>query len=224
MNTGLQDAYNLAWKLALVVDGAANDSLLDSYASEREPVADRLLGTTDRAFTLIVSDNWLGALFRTRILARLVAFAMGCDAARRFAFGTVAQIGINYRSGPLARGLGAMPKGAPQPGDRFPWMMLRLTPDGSAEDLFRRLDDTCFNLLLIGQSTAPADLAPLGDLVKIHHLLTGAPNDTEFARWRIPAPSYFLLRPDGYIGLAGVKYEHAAVTRYRQDQLRMKSG
>src|SRR5712691_9104815 len=68
MNTGLQDAYNLAWKLALVVKGQADDALLDTYEAERIPVAQRLLSTTDRAFTLLVSDGWLAGLFRTRIL------------------------------------------------------------------------------------------------------------------------------------------------------------
>ena len=58
MNTGLQDAYNLAWKLALVVDGRADAALLDSYEAERMPVAQRLLETTDRAFSVVVSDNW----------------------------------------------------------------------------------------------------------------------------------------------------------------------
>jgi len=66
MNTGLQDAYNLAWKLALVVSGKADAALLDSYASERIPVAHRLLRTTDRAFTLVVSDSRIAGLFRTR--------------------------------------------------------------------------------------------------------------------------------------------------------------
>src|SRR5262249_49155777 len=59
MNTGLQDAYNLAWKLALVVQGGADASLLDSYEAERMPVAERLLQTTDRAFQMVVSDSWL---------------------------------------------------------------------------------------------------------------------------------------------------------------------
>ena len=69
MNTGLQDAYNLAWKLALVVQGQADVTLLDSYEAERMPVAQRLLRTTDRAFTLVVADTWLAGLFRTQLLA-----------------------------------------------------------------------------------------------------------------------------------------------------------
>ena len=71
MNTGLQDAYNLGWKLALVVKGQAGEALLGTYEDERIPVARRLLNTTDRAFKLIVADNWFAGLFRTKILAGL---------------------------------------------------------------------------------------------------------------------------------------------------------
>ena len=93
MNTGLQDAYNLAWKLALVVSGRAAGTLLDSYELERIPVAERLLRTTDQAFSLIVSDRWLAGLFRTRVLARILAFAMRRDRTRKLAFRTISQIG-----------------------------------------------------------------------------------------------------------------------------------
>src|SRR5207245_6487533 len=71
MNTGLQDAYNLAWKLALVTEGRADAALLDSYEEERMPVARRLLNTTDRVFRLLVSDNPLAGILRTKILARI---------------------------------------------------------------------------------------------------------------------------------------------------------
>src|SRR5437899_4029304 len=83
MNTGLQDAYNLAWKLALVVSGKADAALLDAYELERIPVADRLLRTTDRAFTAVVSDSWVAAIFRTQIMARIVAFAMSIGRVRK---------------------------------------------------------------------------------------------------------------------------------------------
>src|SRR5437773_12524230 len=69
MNTGLQDAYNLAWKLALVVSGRAGEALLDSYEAERLPVAKRLLSTTDRAFSLVVSDGRLALRVHTRIFS-----------------------------------------------------------------------------------------------------------------------------------------------------------
>jgi NADPH-dependent dioxygenase len=60
MNTGIQDAYNLAWKLAGVIHGHAGEALLDSYAAERVPVGEQLLGSTNRATTLIqMSNPWV---------------------------------------------------------------------------------------------------------------------------------------------------------------------
>src|SRR5216117_2118928 len=102
MNTGLQDAYNLAWKLALVVSGRAGAAVLDSYEDERVPVADRLLRTTDRSFALVVSDRWLAGVFRTRVLAKVVAFVMSRNRLQRLAFRTISQTGIRYRSSPLS--------------------------------------------------------------------------------------------------------------------------
>ena len=81
MNTGLQDAYNLAWKLALVSPRQADDALLDSYEAERMPVAKRLLETTDRAFQLVVSDNWLAGLFRTRVVANVASLRCRASAS-----------------------------------------------------------------------------------------------------------------------------------------------
>src|SRR6266516_1606744 len=102
MNTGLQDAYNLAWKLALVVSGRAGAALLDSYEDERVPVAKRLLSTTDRAFSLVVADSWLAGLFRTRVVPKIMAFLMGLNWVQRLVFRTISQIGIRYRNSSLS--------------------------------------------------------------------------------------------------------------------------
>jgi 2-polyprenyl-6-methoxyphenol hydroxylase-like FAD-dependent oxidoreductase len=116
MNTGLQDAYNLAWKLALVVKGYADVVLLDSYEEERLPVARRLLNTTDRAFRLVVSDSRFAGLFRTKILAKIAAFAMTLERVQKFAFRLVSQTGIRYGNSSLSKSLDDLPKGAPRCG------------------------------------------------------------------------------------------------------------
>jgi 2-polyprenyl-6-methoxyphenol hydroxylase-like FAD-dependent oxidoreductase len=130
MNTGLQDAYNLAWKLALVVKGQGNAALLESYEEERVPVARRLLNTTDRAFRLVVSDSWLAGLLRTKVLARIAAFAMTLERVQRIAFRTVSQTGIRYRKSALSDSQQGLPEGAPRGGDRFPWLRLNLRTGG----------------------------------------------------------------------------------------------
>jgi 2-polyprenyl-6-methoxyphenol hydroxylase-like FAD-dependent oxidoreductase len=223
MNTGLQDAYNLGWKLALVAAGRAEERLLDSYSAEREPVAERLLQTTDRAFSLIVSDGWLGTLFRTRVLARILAFAMGRERFRRLAFRTISQIGIHYRDGPLSQPQTQPARDAPAAGDRFPWLRLSFAPGAPAEDLFARLDDTRFNLLLFGQRALTIADGPR-DLLAVHAIPTDPANDRELARARIPAPCFYLLRPDGHIGLAGAGFDADLLSRYLAGRIGIPEG
>jgi hypothetical protein len=221
MNTGVQDAYNLAWKLALVVGGKAGESLVDSYETERIPIARRLLATTDRGFRLVVSHSRLAGLLRTQVIARLVAFAMSQGRIQDFAFRTVSQLGIHYRSSPLSRIVGDWPVDAPRAGDRFPWLHLQFEAAGPREDSFRRLDDRRFQLLVFGQ-TLPSSLVE-GDLWSAHEVPHSSENTAELVRARIPRPSYFLLRPDGHIGLCGTVADPDALQRYMTRQLRLTS-
>jgi 2-polyprenyl-6-methoxyphenol hydroxylase-like FAD-dependent oxidoreductase len=219
MNTGLQDAYNLAWKLALVVSGRTDAALLDSYEEERIPVAKRLLSTTDRAFALVVSGNWLAGLFRTRVLVKIVALAMGFAAIQKLAFRTISQTGIHYRDSRLSETPANFPDAAPRAGDRFPWLRLKFQTNGPTEDLFAKFDDMRFNLLLIGQSAPQQGFPDLGDLLRTHQVIDDPANDKELARVQIPQPSFYLLRPDGHVGLAGNHLDTAAATRYVSERL-----
>src|SRR3989441_450251 len=199
MNTGLQDAYNLGWKLALVLSGGAGEAVLDAYEAERMPVAQRLLATTDRAFMLVVSDTWLAGLFRTRILARIVAFAMRFKRVQTLAFRTVSQTGIAYRESPLSKMLPGLPDGAPRAGDRFPWLRLSFHANGPVEDLFQKLDDTRYSLIVTGQPAPPGEALGLGDRLRIHAIPDDPHNAQELARVRIPGPAFYLLPPDGHV-------------------------
>jgi len=215
MNTGLQDAYNLAWKLDLAVAQRAGDTLLDSYETERMGVAQRLLSSTDRAFRYLVSDRWLAGIFRTHVVMRIVATAMKLQRARRLAFRTLSQIGISYRSSVLSRTLAGVPADAPRAGDRFPWIRLCFDRGSPSEDLFAKLDDVPFNLLVFGQAgRAPARLGGGEDHVRVYDIPTDGVNGAELARVGIPRKSYFLLRPDGHIGLAGIDVDAAEVRRW----------
>ena len=221
MNTGLQDAYNLAWKLALVVSSRAGEVLLDSYEQERIPVAKRLLRTTDQAFSLVVSDHPLAALFRTRVLVKIIAFAMSFERIRALAFRTISQTGIHYRHSALSEMQPGVPGTAPRAGDRFPWLHLKFSPGGPSEDLFAKLDDTRFNLLLFGQAPAPNLLPRLEGLLRIHAIPDDSDNQRKLARMHIPLPSFYLLRPDGHVGLAGGRFDNAAARRYVSQRLHL---
>ena len=221
MNTGLQDAYNLAWKLALVAQNRASAELLDSYQEERIPVARALLNGTDRAFRIVVSDSWLLGLLRTKILSRIAAFAVNRKAIQRAAFRIVSQTGIRYRTSFLSSG--SLPEPAPQAGDRFPWLHLGFSAGEGAEDVFRRFRDTHFNLVVIGQPAPSADALPGGDLLRVHEVASDAGNESELARVGIPRPSFYLIRPDGYVGLCGTRLEADRIRDYFSRGVRLRT-
>jgi 2-polyprenyl-6-methoxyphenol hydroxylase-like FAD-dependent oxidoreductase len=223
MNTGLQDAYNLAWKLALVVKAQADAVLLDSYEAERVPIALRLLNTTDQAFRLVVSDSWLAGLLRTKILARIAAFAMSRERIQKIAFRTVSQIGIHYRKSSLSKSLEGLPGGAPRGGDRFPWLRLKFRTDGAVEDLFAKIDDTQFNLIVFGQPPPTEGALDLGGLLRIHVIPADPINDAELARAQIPWTSFYLVRPDGHVGLCGARLDAAAVKHYLSERVGLRA-
>lgn len=102
MNTGLQDSYNLAWKLALVLRGVAPRSLLTTYEQERRPVGDFLVSRTDRGFRTMAGG---GALFRTArwlLLNPLFGRNLLLPVLIHRMPTVISQVGISYRDGPLA--------------------------------------------------------------------------------------------------------------------------
>jgi 2-polyprenyl-6-methoxyphenol hydroxylase-like FAD-dependent oxidoreductase len=222
MNTGLQDAYNLGWKLALVVSGRCDASLLDTYEAERIPVARHLLETTDRLFSAAVSGSWVAGTFRTSIFPKLLAMAMRIDRVRKTAFRTISQIGIRYRESPLSETRESLPESAPRAGDRFPWLRLRLLPGGPVRDFFGELDDTRFHLVLAGQPEPTSGVADLEDLLRIHRIPGDPDNDEELSRTGIPRTAFYLVRPDGYVGLCGAVFDPATLSRWVSERLRWK--
>jgi 2-polyprenyl-6-methoxyphenol hydroxylase-like FAD-dependent oxidoreductase len=117
MNTGIGDAINLAWKLAAVLAGRADDRLLDSYEEERAAFAKRLVVSTDRAFSIATAEGRLADIIRTRIAPAVLPTAFAFEPFREFAFRTVSQITLNYRHMALSQGKAGEVEG----GDRLPW-------------------------------------------------------------------------------------------------------
>jgi hypothetical protein len=200
--------------LALVISNQADDALLDTYEAERRPFAQKLLATTDRAFRVVVSENWLAGILRTHVVPRVAAVAMTRRSVKRAAFQTLSQIGIRYRESSLSQAMGDMPEGAPHPGDRFPWLRLKFHAQGPREDLFQKLDDTRLNLLVIGQPAPSTASLQLGDMLKVHAIPSDIENDRALSAASITSPSYYLLRPDGHIGLAGTLFQEADLRQW----------
>ena len=118
MNTGIGDAVNLAWKIADVIHGRADASLLDSYEPERIAFARRLVATTDRAFTGVTSDGAIARRVRLNIVPAVAPAVFSFRAARRFMFRTISQIAVQYRGSSMSEGRAGDVHG----GDRLPWV------------------------------------------------------------------------------------------------------
>ncbi|WFG47213.1 FAD-dependent monooxygenase [Pseudonocardia alni] len=142
MNTGIGDAENLAWKLALVVRGEAGVELLDTYTAERRPVATEVLQRTTTNTRALVAEGRLARLLRDHVLVRI----LNLPAVQRQATRAASQLGVSYRRGPLG-GRGR----APRPGDRVPDRAVRLS-DGTPSTLTRELGPDW--VLLTGRTDA----------------------------------------------------------------------
>jgi 2-polyprenyl-6-methoxyphenol hydroxylase-like FAD-dependent oxidoreductase len=101
MNTGIQDAFNLAWKLALVERGAADEALLDSYEAERLPIARGVLATTDAATRGLGTFAGLRNPIAVGLRNQLVAFVTKLDAFRHRVGQNVSMIEVRYRESPI---------------------------------------------------------------------------------------------------------------------------
>jgi 2-polyprenyl-6-methoxyphenol hydroxylase-like FAD-dependent oxidoreductase len=103
MNTGIQDAYNLAWKLALVQKGDAHASLLDSYEAERLPIAQAVLDMTDKATKGMTTFGGLRHPIAVGLRNGLIRFATSLDAFSARALRGVSELDVSYRGSPIVK-------------------------------------------------------------------------------------------------------------------------
>jgi 2-polyprenyl-6-methoxyphenol hydroxylase-like FAD-dependent oxidoreductase len=210
MNTGIQDAWNLGWKLALVSKGVADEALLDSYEAERRPVGRLVLRFTDRATRIATSPSPLLRLLRTQVVPRLAPLALRSKRGRSLVYRTLSQLAIRYRHSPAVEEGQPAPRRGPKAGERLP--DARIARDGQTSWLQEALATPTVHLLLCG---SPLDwdgnqVAALQDryagLVSIHRLARepapGVLHDVDgqaFARLGVERAAHFLVRRDGYV-------------------------
>jgi hypothetical protein len=213
MNTGIQDAYNLAWKLAFVLKGYASESILDSYNEERLPNARRLLQTTDRMFNLAAGTDWLLNIIRTTIFPPLAGYITSLDAVRKRFFPIISQIGISYRDQELSDHDGDL-EFEVKAGDRLPYCMV------NGVGLYDRLHAPKFHLLTFsdGQNDY-ADVtsgiaAGMSDFLD-HHVVPLYARLVEI--FGIDEPFSVLVRPDNHIALITAASDLEAVRQYFVD-------
>jgi 2-polyprenyl-6-methoxyphenol hydroxylase-like FAD-dependent oxidoreductase len=196
MNTGIQDAYNLAWKIALVLKGDADELILDTYNEERLPNAKRLAGTTDRMFNLAAGSDWLLNLIRTTVFPPMAKYILSLEVVKKRFFPLISQIGINYRDSSLSKH-GFDEESEIKAGDRMPYFL----HDGKS--IYDELWQPKFHLLTFSdgqgdyQATRDEIESEYAHLVD-YHVVPLYPHVAEV--FDTNKPFNALLRPDNYIG------------------------
>lgn len=215
MNTGMQDAWNLGWKLALVTLGRAEAKLLDTYEAERWPVGRNLLRYTDRLFGFFVrvmSGSALASWFRRTVVARVLPFVFRWGRVRAWAFRFVSELAISYPKSPAVAEGRATPRTGPRAGERLPDALVQC--DGRSIHLQQELSGFGFHLLLCGD----ADGWDAGFVDGLIARYPGALTARNLSRDNSPGvlfdatgdalarlgirdgqSGHYLVRPDGYI-------------------------
>ncbi len=220
MNTGLQDAANLAWKLAAVLRRGADPALLDTYNAERQPVGAQVVATTDKLFSAAAGRTGWEATVRDWIAGPLTAAASHLTSVQQKAFRTVSEIDIAYAEGHFVEEAHADAFGGhgPAPGHRAPNASVARHRD--VFDLFagygftllafsrRALEDEELTRL----KAALDELCAGGDALRAHivsRVPFGRDERVEFVETATVFTTYgvmeanpqalYLIRPDGYV-------------------------
>jgi len=179
LNLGIQDAFNLGWKLAAAMGGWAQEGLLDSYESERRPVAEQVIRATSRATSVMTASSPLVRAVRTFALSRIASL----EPVQRRVRDAMSGLSVRY---PASSGDGAAA------GRRLPNARLTL-PDGKVCRLYDLMADGRFALLDLGpRGASAASVGGWSDRVRpvVADLL-----DVDAAHGAIA----LLVRPDGYV-------------------------
>jgi 2-polyprenyl-6-methoxyphenol hydroxylase-like FAD-dependent oxidoreductase len=197
MNSGIQDAYNLGWKLGLVLAGNATSGLLDTYEEERLPIASWLLDITSERLNAV--------------LDAIKEKGGGVDAV---ATPELTQLMLRYPWSRLSRQATSRPTG-PRPGDRAPDAPLRDAATGTPTRLFDLFRGPHFTLLGLGERCAPMLGDVETDIVKPCLVGPGGLLDDDgHVAHAYGTDALILVRPDGHIGLVAHPTETGSVGEY----------
>jgi len=225
MNTGIQDAFNLAWKLAYTLQGKAAPELLDTYNAERVPVAEALLAGTDKGYRIILHPNEL----KQNAVRLLGPFIVGQASIRAKLLHTLEEVDISYKdTSPIAADQGG--SNGPVAGDRAPSATVVRLVDRATMQLFDIFRGTHWTLLLFAgqKSTVETyekllslqqavsnkqgqvihtyllvpELIPPQNLSRIDSILMDGERYAH-EKYGVSAACLYLIRPDWYIGFRG---------------------
>jgi 2-polyprenyl-6-methoxyphenol hydroxylase-like FAD-dependent oxidoreductase len=227
LNAGVQDAHNLAWKLALAVRGKASDLVLESYASERGGAGRSVLAFTEQLSTVANLRSPVSQQIRNRLLPVLAQF----DIVQHRIARRIANAGLNYRNSPLVSQAGRWYSPGPEPGDQAFDALIAGGPK-----LFDRFAPARHVVLMFtGEHPSSEELRSFGNTAR--YMREGYAEDvqtilvsrtaidwpgetitdlggTVHHRYGAGVPCVYVLRPDRYVGFRGLSAEPMPVLEY----------
>jgi 2-polyprenyl-6-methoxyphenol hydroxylase-like FAD-dependent oxidoreductase len=228
MNTGIQDAHNLAWKLALVIKQQANEKLLDSYQAERLPIVKRIVHTTEVMTKMLINSNKAFGIVRNFILKlihnnKFILHKISMQ---------ISQLSIHYKKSPIINYQHSLSP-SPRPGYRAPDVVIN-----RSTRLYNYLKHTRHTLLLFtGTNPSTETLTSLHALqnwitekyadIAISYLVLNNPEhaddtieDLNYAihqRYKVKQAALYIIRPDNYIGGATKHPTAQTIEKYFND-------
>lgn len=221
MNTGLQDAYNLAWKLAMTLQGNATDSLLNTYEEERLSTARSLVNTIDKVFGIVTIDSGFFGFMRMHVSPKILT-VLKILGIGRFAFKKLSQIGISYNHSLLTEhaSIGRIFKKTPQPGDRFPFIQFK-DQSNQQVNIQREISGASFHLFLFSVNKEDTRFEAIYNMTKsylptvdVSRMQLTRETTKLYSELGMNKGGFFLVRPDMHIAYRGSQVNIAHLDRY----------
>ena len=221
MNTGLQDAFNLGWKLAFVIKQKASPVLLNSYSDERLGISRGFARSADLVFQLITSRNVFMKFFRKHFLNTFIEFLFHLAKKRRQImenfFRSLSQINIGYPDSILTFPQVREPflKSSPKPGDRIPFIQFPV--NSRITDTLEILDPFSFTLIIFAPET-DVELEKIAANYNLSSRIISKTAETLnfYSSFGISGTGYYLIRPDHHIALKSASLDSLQLNNYLQ--------
>jgi 2-polyprenyl-6-methoxyphenol hydroxylase-like FAD-dependent oxidoreductase len=207
MNTGIQDAYNLAWKLAFYIRGMAGEKLLDSYQQERRPIAVNTIRYTDKAYFFLTDNAPFTRFLRLQLLSRCMPMILSWlnkkTELKDHIFVSISGIGISYKNSFLSSSIPGdnFPAHSPGPGKRWPYLTYYIK--GRRYSLHNGLNSTHFQLFIFGRHILPqmfqSVLVKYNNILSLKYIDMDPDKQTLYDQLGLGQNGCYLVRPDMYI-------------------------
>ncbi|MFW5872450.1 MAG: FAD-dependent monooxygenase, partial [bacterium] len=220
MNTGIQDAFNLAWKLSMYIQGKGKQKLVDSYSVERMAIAKKISSFTSKIFYVMTTKKRAARFLRLHIIPKLIILLSPLTKTkfiRRVIFETMSEISLNYRKSPLSVNTNRRKYKGPQPGDRMPYLIFR-DENGIETNLHDKIDFTRFQLFIFSRNNTSLDELKVAekykDIISVEKIPFHAGTESIYKNLGIQKKEYFLVRPDMHLSWRNDKPETAELEKF----------